>query len=241
MRIYPIFQPALPALLIAALLGMTGAAHADINPDDNLQLWNPVNIKGHLHEKVPVHLELQPRSNLAGSETTNPNAFSLLIVRPAIGVQLNKQVSIWQGYGWTPSFNPEYRDEHRLFQQLLIETPLKHLTLTNRSRLEERFIQDTNGEASVRVRHQLRVTVPLDKQKKWNAVIYDEPFFNLNSVPTGPQAGFDQNRIFVGFQRRLNRHATVEAGYINNYVNRRSPVRDRLNHAIVLGLNFNVN
>jgi len=44
-------------------------------------------------------------------------------------------------------------------------------------------------------------------------VVQDEIFFNLNSPTNGPDSGLDQNRVFVGINRSLNKHMNVDAGY----------------------------
>ncbi len=184
------------------------------------------------------YLEAQPRVSFQDTQNLD-SGMSALIIRPALGYQVTPHVSIWQGYAWAPTFQPEFRDENRLFQQLLIENKIKKLSLTNRTRLEERFIEDTNG-ASIRGRHLLRGSYPLGKAQKWSVVAYDEFFVNFNSVSNGPASGFDQNRSFAGINRKLNEHVNVEAGYMFNYVNRREPGLDRINHIILLTLNMNV-
>src|SRR5690606_2349588 len=100
------------------------------------------------------------------------------------------------------------------------DNKIRKLSLTNRTRLEERFIEDTGG-ASIRGRHMLRGSYPVGKSQKWSLVAYDELFVNFNSVSNGPASGLDQNRAFAGINRKLNEHANVEAGYMMNYVNRR--------------------
>lgn len=219
--------------------GMVLPGFADINPEDNLQNWSIVTLNAKLKNRVLAYLEIQPRTTLTGPEEDNENRFNILLVRPAIGYQVTKSLSVWQGYGWTPSFNPEFRNEHRLWQQVLLNNKIKSLTLVNRTRLEERFIEDA-GETSVRGRHMIRLAMPVDKQEKWSLVSYDEAFLNFNSTPNGPKSGFDQNRIFIGLNRKINKHISLEGGYINQYINRKSPTRDRLNHGILVWLNINI-
>lgn len=223
-------------LLVCQVLFLMRESHAERNPDDNLQLWVPVIFNSKISKRVLGSVEVQPRVILSG--TNDPNALTTLILRPMLGVQVSKAVSIWQGYGWTPAFNPGFRSENRLFQQLLVENKFRYFTLSNRTRLEERFIQRA-GETSFRGRHRLLVKVPLGNGK-WSLLTYDEIFVNLNDTPSGPKSGFDQNRLFVGINRKLNQYLDMEIGYLHNYVNNAGPARDRLNHAILLGLNVQV-
>jgi len=225
--------------LVAVLLGWLlkpSLAHADDTVEDDLQNWNVVTLQGTLgaNKKVLGYFEVQPR---IGGLTDDPKV-TTLIIRPALGYQVSKHVSLWQGYGWTPSYQPSYRNEHRMFQQVLMKHQVKNISLTNRTRLEERFIQDAGGTA-VRARHQLRLGYPVGKSKRWSLIAYNETFINLNSTDHGPKAGFDQIRFFGGVNRKLNRHMDAEAGYLTNYVNRRNSP-DRLNHVILFSLNFNI-
>ncbi|MFM7389252.1 MAG: DUF2490 domain-containing protein [Vampirovibrionales bacterium] len=149
-----------------------------------------------------------------------------------------------------------YLNEHRLFQQVLIQHETPHTRLTHRTRLEERFIEGTS-ETALRARHLSRVVIPLGQKQAlakqpsasniprkappitpWAFVVYDEAFVHLNTVEKGPVAGFDQNRAFVGVNRRFNKYINAEAGYMNQIVNRRAGVSDRQNHILMLGLNF---
>jgi hypothetical protein len=159
-----------------------------------------------------VYAEFQPRYG------DDNERFTQLLVRPAVGYTLNKRMSVWLGYGWTPSLFPEYNNENRIFQQFLIDDTFPGLTMNNRTRLEQRFI-DGAGDTSVRLRHMLRLYKPLDGQNRWGLVASDELFWNLNSTPRGPQSGFDQNRVFLGVSRTLDRHARVEVGYLASFVN----------------------
>lgn len=205
--------------------------------DQDFQNWDMVTLTAPLspNKKVLGYLEFQPR---VGSLQDDPEVTTTLI-RPAIGYQVNKHLSLWQGYGWTPTYQPDFRNEHRIFQQGILTHEIKKLKLTNRTRLEERFIENAGGTA-VRARHQLRLSYPLGKSRKWSLVAYDELFVNLNTVDRGPRGGFDQNRVFAGLNRTLGKRANMEAGYLNNYL-RRHQAPDRMNHVLLLTLNLTFN
>jgi uncharacterized protein DUF2490 len=42
-----------------------------------------------------------------------------LILRPAVGYKLNDHFPLWQGYAWVGNYQPSFREENRLYQQLL--------------------------------------------------------------------------------------------------------------------------
>lgn len=227
----------LPIVATAAMMPDPCLAEDELVND--LQAWQMVTLQTKMGpgKRILGYLEAQPRIGNLDGNGTRTNDFSLLLIRPALGYQLNKHVSVWQGYAWAPQFLPYNRNENRIFQQLLITNNIKKLTLVNRTRLEERFIERTD-HTSVRLRHLLRAAYPIGRSKKWSIIGQNEFFVNLNSVIGGPQAGVDQNRAFVGFNRKINEHVNAETGYMNQYVNAKDPIANRMNHVIVLTLNF---
>jgi len=220
----------LPAVLALSLLTTLGVGALPARASDtDLQQWTQLTFQTDLSKQWIAFFEVQPR---LGDDVSELNR---LIVRPAIGYRLRPNVSIWQGYGWTPQFSPEFRDEHRSFQQLLMEHRVHKTDVVNRTRLEQRFIEDAGG-TSVRLRHMVRLVHPLTSNRKWSLVGSDEVFWNLNSTPNGPEAGFDQNRLFFGVNHRVNPQLQVEAGYLINQIDApRSNPNQRLN-VIYLGM-----
>jgi hypothetical protein len=214
------------------MLLFSPGSRAEGSLDHDLQGWAQFTLQGPLSPKVQGYIEVQPRF---GEDLSQGQ---IAILRPAIGYQLTEKFSVWQGYAYIPALSSSFNDEHRIFQQGLLRHQAGQLDLTHRTRFEERFIENTDS-TSFRLRHLLRVTYPLGKQKKWYLASSDEVFFNMNSVGSGPNAGFDQNRAFVGIGRKLKQHLQVEAGYMNNFLNRQDPVADRLNHVIFLGIYAN--
>ncbi|MEB3244689.1 MAG: DUF2490 domain-containing protein [Vampirovibrionales bacterium] len=227
--------------LAFSLLVAGPSAHA---AENELALWVPVTLEKKMlkSSKHPVRLMLEVTPRQA-DDLTN---FEQLIIRPAVGVQLTKSISVWQGYAWTPLlFNNRqqttFNDEHRLYQQLLFEkTFFKKLGVTNRWRFEERFIEG-EGEVALRSRNLTRLSWPLDAQKKWAAILSNETFFNWNTTSRdGIQRGFDQDRIFVGINRELNPHVNAEAGYMLRIWNRPNATPDKFSHIILVGVNVNL-
>ena len=69
--------------------------------------------------------------------------------------------------------------------------------------------------------------------------MFDEIFVNYNSADHGPQAGFDQNRVFTGVEKTLNEHLSLTTGYLLDYVNVPDQP-DQLIHAIRMHMNVNI-
>lgn len=212
-------------LLLLAVLTIGPSRSAEAAETD-WQEWTLFIVQGDFSKKWRGYFEVQPR---LGDDMSR---MERLIVRPAIGYRIRDNVSVWAGYGWTPLISPDFDHEHRAFQQLLVEGKVGEAGLTNRTRLEQRVIDGVDG-TSVRLRHQVRLAQPLDRQKRWAFILYDELFWNLNSTSNGPESGFDQNRIFVGLNRTVNRHLRLEGGYLLNSIDAPRTGDNRRIHAIV--------
>jgi hypothetical protein len=209
---------------------------------DDFQAWQIGTIRGSISKRILYYLDVQNNEVDLTSKQGQYNGKThegQLLVRPALGFRINKHISLWQGYGWTPSFQPQFRNENQIWEQVVLEKQFKHLQIANRTRLEIRRIADADGTA-LRLRNQLRLAIPLGRTQ-WSLVAYDEPFFNLNTVGNGPRSGFNQNWLFTGINRRINKHFNMELGYLNNYVRNFAPVPDRMNHVIMAGFNMNMN
>lgn len=226
-------------ITIACLVSPMTWANGSI---DDLEQWSVVTLDTKLPKRFRLYAEAQPRLG------DNLSSMDRLLVRSALGYQVTKSMSVWQGYAWTPQlqrlnvqtgrFFDATDDEQRIFQQLLFENQWKKLKVVNRTRLEQRMI-DNAGGTSVRGRHMLRLAYPLTKSKKWHGVAYNELFINLNDTKRGPQSGFDQNRLFVGVNRQLGKHVSLEVGYLNNPVNVFNQPTNRMNHIILAAININ--
>lgn len=201
--------------------------------DNELQNWDMVTLRVDAPHRLSIYAEGQART---GFGLEKNEGMDRLLARGALGYRVTPWMSLWQGAVWTPSYRPQFHNENRLFQQLLLENRLKKLIVINRTRLEERFIENA-GATSLRFRHMVRLAYPLDKAQKWSAVTFDEYFVNLNRTPSGPRGGFDQNRLFVGINRKLTEQVNAEAGYMLVCVNRHQGMPDKTNHVILLTLN----
>ncbi len=214
--------------------------HAQTSVDE-IQQWSSVTVSGAIKPNSPwrTSVEVQPRFGRENDLTQ----FNRLFIHPAVGYQINKHVSVWQGYTWAPIANTQTGDiryENRLFQQVVLENNWHKLNGRLRYRIEERFAEGAEGAegvTGVRLRQLLRGQIPLSKDKKWAVVVYDELFMGINKMPTVQSAGYDQNRLFIGINKKLTPKLTLESGYLLNHVNR--PNRNnQLNHVILIQLNY---
>lgn len=213
------------ALMFAALSSSHIFAYADTIEDG--RIWLNVNMIGHLPaENWRWYAELQPRFRDEGSH------FDQVLIRPAVIYDFNKQTSAWLGYAnvITDPAGRKSFEEHRVWQQILHNfTPIGEIKIQSRTRLEQRFIENSH-KTGHKIRQMLRITAPSGISPRLLLVAYDEYFLNLNDTDYGAERGFDQNRAFVGVNWALDNHMKLEVGYLNQYVNGQRT--DSMNHVL---------
>jgi hypothetical protein len=235
----PLRSPRITMVVVAVLAAVTGAFGGTCQAvEHDLEQWNTVTLEAPITERTRLILEAQPRI------ADNVRRFDQLILRGGVGRILVPQrgrrpeVTVWQGYAWTPSFQPRFSDEHRLWQQVQLRHKLgKRLSLDHRTRLEQQFFRD-HDPVTFRLRHRLQGVYALGREKKWSLVASNEAFVNLNNAEPDNPSGFDQNRLFVGVRRKVSKTANLEVGYTWLVVNRSSPSEDTTSHIMTVNLRF---
>ena len=213
-------------LLAILLISLTNYSCKAVEND--LGLWTPVFITLPINKRFSSQLEINPRLQ------DNVTQFHQLFIRPALTYHLSDKLSLTQGYSWNPLFHP-FKNNQRIWQQVQLSNDFSKLKLGNRFRLEERFIENVSG-VPIRGRYRIGTWIPLDKEKKWTFVTWDEIFVNFNSRSHGPQGGFDRNWLFAGINKKISENVNLEGGYMFQYINNRSPKQDLLNHVILVNL-----
>ncbi|PZU61191.1 MAG: DUF2490 domain-containing protein [Sphingobium sp.] len=225
------------AALGAALLGATpvivpAAASAQTRHDE--QAWVNLTSMGSLSGDLVYFLEVQPRMGDGVSRLDQ------LLLRGAAGVKLSPAVTLYQGYAHVvvPVDGGRDVNEERSFQQLSW-TIGKGLggEWSSRTRLEQRWRSD-GDDMGWRLREMLRYETPLKPGTQGpSALLYSELFVALNDTDWGARGGFDQIRNFVGLEIPVGGASTIEAGYLNQYIDQ-SGGRGRMNHVASLTLFF---
>ncbi|MCC5791222.1 MAG: DUF2490 domain-containing protein [Legionellaceae bacterium] len=190
---------------------------------EDIQSWTNITATGAVfptryppQRNLLYWLEVQPRF---GSDLSR---LSQSIVRAGLGLPLTSNSSLWLGYAWIDTRAPLTAapfPEQRIWQQILWSKNFTKLGIVSRTRLEERHFPSPSPMA-FRVRQLLKLILPLHPEAQWNMVLNNEYFWHINSVPGRLQRGFDQNRLFAGAGYRASKHLVIEAGYMNQYINR---------------------
>lgn len=164
------------------------------------------------------------------------NGSNQYVLRPSIGYVLQNKVSLWAGYGYflTDPDGGSSRHEHRWWQQVQLPArQYERFSLTLRTRLEERVIENAD-DTGLRLRQQFQAAAPIGNGEL-SLILSLEPFFNLRDTDAGARSGFDQNRTYAGIRMPLANSASLEAGYMHQYINR-SGAEDAVNHLGMLHL-----
>jgi hypothetical protein len=222
------FRKTIAAIAATAMLAISASARA-AEEDANVWLAQTANINA--GDDLVLWLEAQERF------TNDASRLGQLLLRPAIGYKLDKSTTVFVGYAYvmTDPAGPPKTNEHRVFQQLSFRLfgDGKGLTLTGRTRLEQRFLEEQPG-TGWRLRQQLRLSAPLSE--KVTGVVWTEPFIGFNE--TGFQRdGIGLWRNFVGVSLPIGKKFRLEPGYLNQYVVRTGS--DRIDHTLNASLNAN--
>lgn len=202
---------------LSAALSATTAQAAD----EDFNVWTAQVIAIEADEDLLIRLEAQERF------TDDASRLGQLLLRPAIGYQVNKNVSIYAGYAYvlTNPEGPASSNEHRFFQEVNLRQNLSEtVSISSRNRLEQRMWEETGGTA-LRYRNQIALRAKVSDKN--NLVIYTEPFLPLNS------AGFQSDdvvvwRNFVGVSMPISEQFSLTPGYLNQRTFR--PGEDRSQH-----------
>ena len=209
----------LMAAIAASPFAMLASPASAQEEDFNVWAAQVVNIEA--GEGVRIRLEAQERF------TDDASRLGQLLLRPAIGYQVNDDLSVYGGYAYVltqPEGGAE-SNEHRFFQEVtirLIDTG--SISVSSRNRLEQRTWEETDGTA-LRYRNQIALRAKISAKN--NLVLYTEPFIGLNT------AGFQRDgvgvwRNFVGISVPLGEKVSLTPGYLNQYSFR--PGEDRSQH-----------
>lgn len=214
-------------LLSLLLLVITHSAIAQARTNEYNSIgWFTTTITPAISKKLSGHIEYQWRRDNFITD------WQQSLLRVGLNYKFHPQVTVHLGYGWILTF--PYGDnsiaavrktfpEHRIYEQLVINSPIGKVSLMHRLRIEQRWLGKLRTLASDgpdewvylnRVRYMPRIDVPITK--KLYAAAYDEIFIGF-----GKNVGeniFDQNRISGLIGYKFNSSIRLEGGPFNQTV-----------------------
>lgn len=200
-----------------------------------------------LNKKLSLHFDAQLRSTdeLAGVQT--------VLLRPGLNVHLSKTVVLTGGYAFianrrTVANISSLLNEHRIWQQGIINQKIKRVSLAHRFRFEERFLpkakivgndlETDSYDQAFRLRYFLRSIFPLTNQPVFSKGLFlalqNEVFLNTGDKSAVNGKTFDQNRLYGAIGYRLPNKLDLEAGYMNQYTTTRTSFTN--NHIVQLAI-----
>ncbi|UZU00090.1 DUF2490 domain-containing protein [Chryseobacterium fluminis] len=127
-------------------------------------------------------------------------------IKPAVGAMF----LILESY--TSNDTKRIRYEKRPFQQVTMENNIGRTSVSNRLRVEERFINNPD-EFVVRLRYLISVKIPFSRKgekEKLYGILKNE--IRMNIVKDEP---FDSNRITAGIGVKTGKNSALELAFIN--------------------------
>lgn len=188
-------------------------------------LWTVSQVAVPLDERFAVHMMVQNRW------VENIDTYQRTVLRPWISFDWTERVELALGYDRHEFENPFNAYEDRAWQRIAYNHPFGDAKLLTHLWMEQRFFQGTDSVA-VRARFMFGASHPLPLD--FGVVVRNEFFVDLHGTSIIRRAGLGEDQLYAGINHPLGRWATVEVGYLMNYLDRRGP--DQFNHALLIGL-----
>lgn len=143
-----------------------------------------------------------------------------LYIQPSVIYVLDANWNFAASYTYQRNnpFNRNFFNEHRLWQQVVLSLPLGKGRLTQRLRLEERFIENKATKTypfSSRTRYQLGFNMPLQgktlDEKEFYLNAYNEFYFNLTGAK---HTTYSDNWTYLGVGYNMGKMGKLELGYL---------------------------
>lgn len=217
---------AILALLLSSFLADVPTARG---AKDDTQQWTTATVA----HKIDNHFTLSLASRIRFDD--NVSRAKDLMFRPAVKVAVLPPFSMGLGYDYVYSYAANSSTEHRIWEQAGLKIDLDDLSIGNRLRVEERFIEGVSGVV-VRARFRLRLAHPLG-DSDWQVIGSNEVFVNLSNRGAGPVSGFEQNRLFGGLGRTLWNDVRFEFGYQWGYEEQRTE-ENLVTHSLLVNITY---
>lgn len=206
-----------------------------------------------ISERIGIHTEYQWR------RTPVITNWQQSLLRFGLDYHTKSGAMLTPGYAWIRTYpygsQPiAYRfNEHRIWQQLLMNQDAGRFYFQHRYRLEQRFLErksrNVNSEFEAdehvfrqRARYRLFVSIPLTRRTLEDNTLflglYDEVFLNFGGGTA--KDILDQNRLYASLGWRFNGSFNIQAGYLNHYVFKPDGIRAELNHTWQFAVFYNL-
>ncbi len=220
--------------------------------DHNTNAWLMYFGSHTINQKWGIHTEAQIRR----AEVVE--TWQQILLRGGINYNITKNAMATLGYAFIETFPyggypaSEAFPEHRIYQQLQFRNKEGILPLLHRFRQEQRWVTPAGKDTAVytnRTRYMFRAVLPLVKPTEENRSVYqpnglylaayDEIFVNFGK--NVQQNVFDQNRLYFAIGFKTSSFGSVEAGYLNQILQKGNGRIFEYNHTLQLAYYYNIN
>jgi hypothetical protein len=161
------------------------------------------------------------------------------VLRIALGYSISDRATVWMGYTYVPTEidgKPHFgqQDVWPAFRYVL---PTEIGTFTFRTMLETNFIH--GNDPRFFPRQMVRYMRPLESEPRLSLIVWDEVLLRVNSTQWGGEAGFGQNRAFIGGGWSFSPLVRVELGYMNHYIDSDKHITQTMQNLIMGSLFVN--
>lgn len=180
-------------------------------------------LTGSINQKVNYNLFMSTTINAFEQKINGvdyPASNLQLYIQPSIIFIYSPNLNLAGSYTYQRSnpFNGSYVNEHRLWQQAIFSNALFQGQLTNRFRLEERFIENRlNGKypLSTRFRYQIGFNTPLQGKKLNKKEFYFHTYNEFYWSLTGRKnSTYSSNWSYAGLGYQIDASDKIELGYL---------------------------
>jgi len=225
--------PNLLRLMAVTLAGLSASVRADTDEQSGWLAWFN---NAAFDSRFSLISDVQLRSE---DEWAGPRN---LLVRPGLQWTVSPGHSLTAGYAYIGTFRPDAPDatEHRSWQQYVASRAFPVATVSQRLRLEQRFIGRPGAPDvySDRLRWFGRAVIPVDAglpfQRGNFIAVQNEVFMNLSGRDDLNGRVFDQNRAYLAFGWRNGPTVDIEVGYLNQWISGRNG--DVINHVLQMAI-----
>lgn len=153
------------------------------------------------------------------------------LIRPGITYYFSDSKSATLGYANILTFPKsdnlagKISKENDIWEQYSLNLKVRKISLSNRLRIEQRFVQQNTEQIfAQRLRFLVRALIPLQKlnhtkfTKGWYNAIQNEILLNVQNKQKLNNHFFDQNRTAVSLGYRFNPELDLELGFADNFI-----------------------
>jgi hypothetical protein len=209
-----------------------------------VQTWVSINSLFRLNSRWGVLADFHVRRN----DFVEDQNFYFLRFGANYWIKNNMTAAFGYGHTWVAPPREDWNtwaNENRVYQQFLVGSTMGRTGVTQRVRNEQRWVQLTEND---RLTGKTRFTNRVRYLASFNFRIFPKP-----GAPTLVLADeilvqfgkdvvyntFDQNRLFIGMNKKINPRLSFDFGYMNVYQQKITGYQYDMNHTIRLFFYYN--